>query len=80
VLSPRTLLFLGDFDGDFGQLMSDLAKSAGPVFDAILAHVDAPPTTPVADNMEAFVAPLSLAQKPVSNRRRRSKLKSEDPL
>ena len=55
VLSERTLLFLGDFDGDFGPLMSDLAKSAGPVFDAIFAHVEAPPATPVADNIEAFV-------------------------
>ena len=55
VLSERTLLFLGDFDGEFGQLMSELAKSAGPVFDAIFAHVDAPPATPVAANIEAFV-------------------------
>ena len=37
VLSERTLLFLGDFDGEFGQLVSELAKSAGPVFDAIFA-------------------------------------------
>jgi len=35
VLSDRTLLFLGDFDGDFGPLMLDLAKRAGPVFDVI---------------------------------------------
>ena len=55
VLSERTLLFLGDFDGEFGPLMSDLAKLAGPVFDAIFAHVEAPPATPVADNKEAFV-------------------------
>jgi hypothetical protein len=55
LLSERTLLFLGDFDGDFGPLMSELAKSAGPVFDAIFAHVDSPPMTPVADNVEAFV-------------------------
>src|SRR5271168_2715651 len=55
VLSERTLLFLGDFDGEFGQLMGDLAKSAGLVFDAIFPHVDAPPPAPVADNIEAFV-------------------------
>jgi hypothetical protein len=55
VLSERTLLFLGDFDGEFGQLMSELAKSAGPVFDAIFAHADAPPATPIADNIETFV-------------------------
>ena len=55
VLSERTLLFLGDFDGEFGHFMSELAKSAGPVFDAIFAHVDASPATPVAANIEAFV-------------------------
>ena len=54
VLSERTLLFLGDFDGEFGQLMADLARRSGPVFDAILGHVDNPPPTPVAANREAF--------------------------
>jgi hypothetical protein len=55
ILSDRTLLFLGDFDGEFGQLMADLARAAGPVFDAILRHVEKPPPTPVADNAGAFV-------------------------
>src|SRR5258707_3285354 len=55
VLSEKTLLFLGDFDGEFGQLMADLAKLAGPVFDAILRHVGKPPPTPGASNVEAFV-------------------------
>jgi hypothetical protein len=55
VLSEKTLLFLGDFDGEFGQLMADLAKNAGPVFDAIFRHVENPPATPVADNVDAFV-------------------------
>jgi hypothetical protein len=55
VLSDKTLLFLGDFDGEFGQLMADLAKAAGPVFDAIFQHVENPPPTPVANNAEAFV-------------------------
>jgi len=54
VLSEKTLLFLGDFDGEFGQLMVDLAKHAGPVFDAIFEHVGDPPPTPVADNANAF--------------------------
>jgi hypothetical protein len=56
VLSEKTLLFLGDFDGEFSALMADLAKSAGPLFDAIFAHVDNPPPTPVANNADAFVA------------------------
>jgi hypothetical protein len=55
VLDERTLLFLGDFDGEFGALMADLAKAAGPVFDAIFVHVENPPPTPVANNADAFV-------------------------
>ena len=55
VLSEKTLLFLGDFDGEFSQLMADLARHAGPVFDAVFEHVDNPPPTPVADNVDPFV-------------------------
>src|SRR5271167_4352523 len=55
VLDKRTLLFLADFDGEFGALMADLAKTAGPVFDAIFPHVENPPPTPVANNADAFV-------------------------
>src|ERR1700730_3618892 len=55
VLSEQTLLFLGDFYGEFGQLMADLAKQAGPVFDAILKHVENTPPAPVADNVDAFL-------------------------
>jgi hypothetical protein len=55
ILSEKTLLFLGDFDGDFGELMTDLAREAGPVFDLILQHVDHPPHTPVADHEDVFI-------------------------
>ena len=55
VLSEKTLLFLGDFDGEFARLMADLAKTAGPIFDAIFQHVNHPPPSPVASNSEAFV-------------------------
>jgi hypothetical protein len=55
VLSERTLLFLADFDGDFGPLMAGLAVHAGQVFDAIFQHAENPPPTPVADNADAFV-------------------------
>jgi hypothetical protein len=55
VLNEKTLLFLGDFDGEFSQLMAALAKNAGSVFDAILQHVDGPPPIPVANNTDAFV-------------------------
>jgi len=55
VLSEKTLLFLGDFDGEFAELMAEFAKCAGPLFDAIFEHVDKPPLTPVADHVDAFV-------------------------
>jgi hypothetical protein len=35
--------------------MADLVKLAGPVFDAILRHVENAPPSPVADNVGAFV-------------------------
>lgn len=55
VLSEKTLLFLADFDGEFTQVMAELAKHAGSVFDAIFRHVDDPPPTPVAANADTFV-------------------------
>jgi hypothetical protein len=55
VLSEKTLLFLGDFDGEFDKLTAGLARLAGPVFDAIFRHVDNPPPMPVAANADAFV-------------------------
>jgi len=55
VLSDKTLLFLGDFDGEFSELFREFAKDAGPVFDFIFRHVDDPPPAPVADHAGAFV-------------------------
>jgi hypothetical protein len=55
LLSEKTLLFLGDFDGEFTQLMIDFANNAGPVFDAIFEHVEGPPPSPVAEHADAFV-------------------------
>jgi hypothetical protein len=55
VLSEKTLLFLGDFDGEFSPLMGGLARQAGPVFDFIFQHVDDPPPTPVVDHADEFV-------------------------
>src|SRR5277367_3590790 len=55
VLSEKTLLFIGDFDGEFAQLMTALASTAGPVFDAIFQNVVDPPPSPVAANSEAFL-------------------------
>jgi hypothetical protein len=55
ILSDKTLLFLGDFDGEFSALMAELAKRAGAVFDAIFPHVVDPPPTPTAEHADAFV-------------------------
>lgn len=55
ILDEATLLFLGDFDGEFSPLMTALAKTAGPVFDAIFSHVMDPPPSPVTNNADAFV-------------------------
>jgi hypothetical protein len=55
VLNENTLIFIGDFDGEVGPLMTELAKQAGPVFDAIFQHVENPPPTPTANNAEVFV-------------------------
>jgi hypothetical protein len=55
ILSEKTLLFLADFDGEFGSLLADLAKVAGPVFDVIFQHVENPPPVPVAANAVSFV-------------------------
>jgi hypothetical protein len=55
ILSEKTLLYLADFDGDFAPLMTELAKRAGPVFDAVFGFVDGPPPGPVAANADPFV-------------------------
>jgi hypothetical protein len=55
VLSDKTLLFLGDFDGEFSELMTKLAKQTGAVFDAIFQHVADAPPTPIAERADAFV-------------------------
>jgi hypothetical protein len=50
-LDDKTLLFLADIDGDEEKFSGDLAKSAGPLFDAIFKHVDNPPPTPIAGSL-----------------------------
>ncbi len=54
-LNDEALLFLADVDGDLDKVSGDLAKSGGPVFDAIFKHVGSPPPTPVASNSDAFI-------------------------
>lgn len=55
ILSDKTLLFLGDFDGEFSQLMTELAKHTGPLFDGIFQHVVNPPPNPIAEHAGTFV-------------------------
>jgi hypothetical protein len=54
ILSEKTLLFLGDFDGEFAQLMAELAKQASNTFDLIFQHVDKPPPTPLSAHVDEF--------------------------
>jgi len=53
-IGGKSLLFLADIDGEVEELIGGLAKSAGPVFDAIFGHVENPPRTPVASDVETF--------------------------
>jgi hypothetical protein len=66
-LSDLELLFLADFDGEFSDLITGLANTAGPVFDNIFKYVDKSPASPVSNNVEAFVAwALRVKIKPVN--------------
>jgi hypothetical protein len=49
------LLFISDIDGEVDGHVERLVQSAGQVFDAILKHVDEPPTTPVARSTEKTI-------------------------
>jgi hypothetical protein len=53
-LSDKTLLLLANFDGEFEPLFGEFAQRLGPLFDTIFAHVNNPPPTPVASNVDAF--------------------------
>jgi hypothetical protein len=55
VLSERTLLFLGDFDGELAPLLTELAGQSSSTFDLIFQHVDKPPPTPISAHVDAFV-------------------------
>jgi hypothetical protein len=41
IQDEETLLILGDFDGEFSELVAALAKAAGPVFDDIFCSTAA---------------------------------------
>ena len=55
VKGDEKLLFLSDIDGEVDQHIERLVEGAGPVFDAILKHVDDPPATPVAGNPQGAI-------------------------
>ena len=52
VEGDEKLLFISDIDGEVDEHIEQLVANAGPVFDAILKHVDDPPSTPAATNPE----------------------------
>jgi len=54
LLSEKTLLFIGDFDGSFADLMAAVAKAEGPLFDAIFQHVKEPPPTSGRQQRQRF--------------------------
>ena len=55
VEGDEKLLLLSDIDGEADEHIEKLVESAGPVFDAILAHVDDPPATPVKSNPQRAI-------------------------
>ena len=55
VEGDEKLLFLSDIDGKRAPHIEQLVESAGPLFDAILDHVDDPPATPVDRHREEVV-------------------------
>ena len=46
--------FFTVYDGDFEKYFQDFADKISDVFDAVFAHVDGAPPTPVAKNAQAF--------------------------
>ncbi|AEU39056.1 hypothetical protein [Granulicella mallensis] len=52
----QTLWVITEFDGTFDDYITDFVNAMGPVFDALLSFVDAPPPLPVEDpkNSAAF--------------------------
>jgi hypothetical protein len=50
------IAFFTIFDGDFRSYMADFTKYIGPTFDELMKHMKNPPPTPVAKNLEEFIA------------------------
>ena len=55
VKGDEKLLFLSDIDGEVGSHIQRLVERAGPLFDTIFKHVEDPPATPVANNLEKVI-------------------------
>ena len=55
VKGDEKLLFLSDIDGEVDQHIERLVDHAGPVFDALFAHVDDPPAAPVDRDPERAI-------------------------
>jgi hypothetical protein len=66
VLTERTILFTGYFEGNFNTLLERLGKSAGTAFDAVFRHVDNPPPMPVSGNIGHFISWINRNSMPLS--------------
>ncbi len=55
VKGDEKLLFLSDIDGEVDKHIERLVDTAGPVFDFIFKHVEAPPATPLAGNSQTVI-------------------------
>ena len=54
--NQQTLALFTEYDGDFTKYVKDFINQIGQIFDALLACVVNPPSTPVADHVDEFVA------------------------
>ncbi len=55
IKGDEKLLFVSDIDGEVDKHIERLVESAGPLFDFIFKHVEAPPAAPVSTNPEAVI-------------------------
>ena len=55
IQGDEKLLFLSEIDGEPEKHIERLVESAGPLFDAIFKHVEAPPATPAASNPQSVI-------------------------
>jgi hypothetical protein len=58
-LGTTALVFVSEFDGEFGEHIQGLSQHLGPLFDAIFQNIADPPPCPVQQNAHAFAEWIS---------------------